>query len=99
MGYIIRGTIVTHIENIDDAARSSLGVLRIIPKQAVIELWNRVFSALSQYRDNWSLEDVDARIGAAESITPRLPSDGWLTRALSNDGPFIPEGELLAEWP
>ena len=98
-GYIIRGTIVTHIESIDDAARSSLGELRIIPKQAVIELWNRVFSALSQYRDNWSLEDVDARIVAAELIIPRLPPDGWLTQALTNDGPFISESELLAEWP
>jgi hypothetical protein len=99
LGYIVRGTIVTHLHQIDQSAQSSLGPIRIIRKSAIRELWNRVMRCLTDYRDRWSLEDADARLIAAERASTRLPPSGWLSRALESDEVWIDADRLLAEWP
>jgi hypothetical protein len=98
-GFIVRGTIVTHLTNIEPSAESSLGIVRIITKEAINGLWKRTVMILSEYRDNWSLEDVDARLTAAETIATKLPPSGWLTRALATDSVWIKDTDLLSEWP
>ncbi len=90
---------MTHLTDLEKTATSSLGELRIIPKQAILKLWDRLFTILGQYRDNWSLDDVRVRRGAATAVLRKLPPDGWLTRALSHDDLFVSERELIAEWP
>lgn len=64
-------------------AISSVGTLKMIPKDAVTELWRAVSVILSSYRGAWSLDDVRVRAQAAVAIRPRLPRTGWLTRALA----------------
>ena len=95
----MRGTIVTHLTRIADEARASLCSIRIIPTDAVLVLLDRIVAVLSQYRDEWSLEDLEARSTSAESIKPLLPTDGWLSRSLSADDPLIAADALLADWP
>ncbi len=63
------------------------------------KLWTRLSSLLSMYRDSWSLEDVEARLIAAQGLIPKLPAAGWLTRALSGPGEFVSADDLFAEWP
>lgn len=98
-GFTVRGTIVTHLVDIDASAESSLGEIRIVRKEGVRQLWDRVVLVLSQYRDEWDLEDVDARMAAAEQVVPRLPPTGWLTDALSKDQTWIEVADLLEQWP
>jgi hypothetical protein len=98
-GYTVRGTIVTHLDEIDYSAAASLGQLRVIRKSAARELWNKTIRCLSGYRDNWSLEDVEARLTAAEQTATKLPPSGWLTRALDHDEVWIGPETLLQEWP
>lgn len=95
----MRGTIVTHLATIDDSAESSLGEVRIVRKGAILLLWQRVVQVLSQYRDDWDLEDVEARLSAAEQVVAKLPPAAWLTNALSKDGPWIESTDLLEKWP
>lgn len=98
-GYTIRGTLVTHLTEIDKSAESSLGQLRVIQKPAIRKLWDRIVLRLSDYRDDWSLADAEARLNAAEQITTKLPPGGWLTKALAHDGVWVTETDLLKEWP
>jgi Helicase C-terminal domain/Type III restriction enzyme, res subunit len=97
-GFIIRSTLVTHLEDLDKPAGSSLGEIRIVRKRTILQLWDQVFTILSQYRDDWSLDDVQARRHGADAVLTRVPADGWLTRALAGNGPFISEREILSEW-
>ncbi len=97
-GYVIRGAIITHLDAIESAADASAGVLRVIPKTAIVELWERVRLLLSLYRDAWSVDDIQARWAAAGRIRPRLPQSGWLIRALDCRERFITAQGLLAEW-
>ena len=62
-GYTVCGTIVTHLDDIEPSAKSSLGSLRLISKSAMQSLWERVRLLLSLYRDAWSLDDVSAMLG------------------------------------
>ena len=98
-GFAVRGTIVTHLTDIDPSARSSLGEIRIIQQDAIVALWNCLISIFSQHRNNWSSEDSSARLTAADITIPKLPRAGWLTRALSSDEIWITEKQLLSEWP
>lgn len=98
-GYVVRGTIVTHLKEIEPSAESSLGKIRVLDKDAVQALWKNLVLRLSEYRDNWSLEDANARLTAADQISTKLPPSGWLTRALSEDEIRIGEDELMREWP
>jgi hypothetical protein len=98
-GYAVKGTIVTHLDQLDDAAHSSLGAIRIISKDAFLVLWKHLVMLLSQYRDNWSLEDVEGRRRAADLVIPKLPETGWIIRALGKQESFISASDLLTEWP
>ncbi len=97
-GYAIRGTVVTHLAVIDPAADASAGVIRVIPKDAMIRLWERVRLLLSLYRDRWSLDDITTRAVAAERIQHMIAQTGWLIRALDCDERFVATDRLLAEW-
>ncbi len=97
-GFTVRGTIVTHLTSISSTAEASAGSIKVLKKEAVLELWNRVRVLLSQYRDGWSLNDISARSAASQMICPKIPETGWLIRALDSDERFIPTERLLTEW-
>jgi len=97
-GYTVRGTIVTHLTTIRPDAESSAGTIRVIEKDGILELWNRTRTLLSLYRDNWSLDDLSARLAAAETIRPRFPPAGWLIRVLDGTKRTISAVHLLTEW-
>ena len=99
LGFGVRGTIVTHLSDVEAAAASSCGPIRIIPKGAILALWWRVHTLLSGYRDQWSLDDVSIRLPAAELIYAKCPPAGWLFRALDSDSLFIDATQVLKEWP
>jgi hypothetical protein len=98
-GFTVRGTIVTHLTELESTVASSLGEIRILKKDAVVSLWTRILGILTIYRDQWSLEDVDARLTAAETLLVRFPKEGWLSRALSESEIFITPEALMKEWP
>jgi hypothetical protein len=99
LGYGVRGTIVTHLTNVDPAAQSSAGIIRVIKKESVSALWDRVNSLLATYRDGWSLDDVAVRRPAMEALYAKCPPTGWLFRALDEDTLFISADLMLREWP
>jgi hypothetical protein len=97
-GYVLRGTIVTHLTAISPQAEASAGSIKVLNKGTIFDLWNRVRSLLSLYRNGWSLDDISARSAAAQTIRARLPETGWIIRALDVDERFIRNERLLAEW-
>jgi hypothetical protein len=99
LGYVTRGTIVTHLDSVDASAKTSAGPIRIVQKMAIQSLWSRLRILLSHYRDGWSVDDVPARFKAAATIRAKCPSTGWLTRALDRDQLVITAADLLSEWP
>jgi hypothetical protein len=96
-GYTIRSLIVTHMDLAGDAV-SSIGPIRIVRKDAIIALWERVKASLTTYRSRWSVDDVSARAQAADQIRPLLPPDGWLVRAIDKGAPYVTANLLVAEW-
>ncbi|WP_143195547.1 DEAD/DEAH box helicase family protein [Archangium sp. Cb G35] len=98
MGFAVHGTLVTHLKSFHSGAQGSLGAIRVIEKQAVFELWKVVQGILVKYRAHWSLEDIPARLAAAEGIRSRLPRAGWLARALELSETFVGSAVLLSEW-
>lgn len=97
-GYLIRGTIVTHLNALDPTAEASAGPIRVVLRDTVIELWNRVRLLLSLYRDNWSLDDMQIRAAAVTRIQHQIPQTGWLPRAFDHPERFIRPELLLSEW-
>ncbi len=97
-GFVVRGTIVTHLDTIEPSAKASLGAVRVIRKAAVNDLWDKAVSALSIYRDGWDLEDLEARMVASEQVLPKLPAAGWLTKTL-DEAEALWVANLLVEWP
>jgi hypothetical protein len=97
-GYTIRGTIVTHLTSLVPGVASSAGEIKIVEKQAILELWKRVHTLLSLYREQWSLEDIFAREVSAQRIQARIPESGWLVRALDTDEVVITAERLCTEW-
>lgn len=97
-GYVIRGTIVTHLNTIEPAADASAGSIKIIQKEAVGGLWEGARLLLSTYRDQWSLDNMSARAAAAENVRSRLPRTGWLIRALDCEGRFLTTQRFTSEW-
>ena len=97
-GYVVRGTIVTHLSELGQGVEGAMGNLRIIPKETVSDLWVRVRSALVDYRAQWSPDDLEANLRAAQSIKARIPKTGWLARALDKEQLFITSDLLLKEW-
>jgi hypothetical protein len=53
---------------------------------------------LSEYRSQWSLDDINVRRQAAEALRPKLPKDGWLNDVLAQDKRFITSDVLLKNW-
>ena len=98
MGYIIRGTVVTHLEEVDSSAQSSAGPIRIIRKTAIQSLWNKIRVLLSVYRDEWSADDVAARFKAAAAVRAQCPKTGWFVRVIDRDLLVITDENLLSEW-
>ncbi len=99
LGYLTRGTIITHLTAIEAAAKSSAGAIRIVTKSGVLELWERVRLLLSVYRQAWSIDDVPARQGAANAILAKCPRTGWLLKALDEDRLFLNGKHILSVWP
>lgn len=97
-GYAVRGAIVTHLCTIAPDAEASAGGIKVLSRTAVFELWTRVRTILSRYRDDWSLDDISVRLSATSSIQARLPRTGWLIRALDTNARFIAAETLLKEW-
>ena len=79
-GFAVSGAIVTHLTELGAGVEDSLGDLRIIPKQAIIDLWSKIRSALVLYRDGWIPGNLAVNLQAAQSIRSRIPETGWLTR-------------------
>lgn len=73
-------------------------MIKIIQKQAIVRLWQRVRFILTKYRDGWSLDNIETRRMRATEIRPLLPSDGWLLRTLDMNERWIDERILLNEW-
>lgn len=97
-GYTVRGTIATHMTELNHDAVSSIGPIVILPKDAILELWGQISALLSSYRANWSLDDVAVRARAAAGLRPILPRTGWLVRALATGGPWVTAEALAREW-
>ena len=98
LGFAVSGVIVTHLTELGAGVEDSMRDLRIIPKQAICDLWVKTRSALVLYRDKWLLDNLATNLRAAASIRSRIPKTGWLTRALSHGPPFVASQELLKEW-
>lgn len=97
-GYVVRGVIVTHLEQLDPTAAASIGVIKVVRQDAVTSLWNRVNELLGVYASNWSADVPEARLGAADSVAAYLPPTGWLIRALDAAPTFVDSEALLQEW-
>lgn len=97
-GYSIYGVIVTHLTEIEPTAQSSMGNVCIIQKDSIIKLWEIVKQLLTEYRNSWSVDDINVRRNAAAAIMPKMPSGGWLGRALSSDQHILSSELFLAEW-
>ena len=98
LGYSITGSIITHLDDIEPDAESSAGAIKIIKKEAILDLWNLIRQKLSEYRSRWSLDDINVRRQAAEALNPKLPKDGWLNDVLAQDQRFITSDVLLKGW-
>jgi hypothetical protein len=96
-GVICRGAIVSHLEP-DDAASGRLGEITLVPKDAVVALWERVAAMYARYLDRWHPDDANARRQAVADVEGLLPAARWLTRALDTYA-TAGEAELLADWP
>jgi Type III restriction enzyme, res subunit len=98
-GFAPRGAIVTHLENVAPEALARLGTLALVRADAIEALWERITELLAAFREPWSVDDGIARRRAADTIAGRLPSTGWLSRALDRGEPWVTAEALLSEWP
>ncbi len=99
LGYVVMGTIVTHLSSIDSAAESSAGDIKIITKTTLLALFEKIQTLLVRYRHSWSLDDINQRRVAAAEIRPLLPPDGWMMNVLNEDVRWIDADLLLRQWP
>jgi hypothetical protein len=94
----VRGTIVSHLTELEADAAPSVGEIKVVHKAAVLGLWRRVADLLSLYGEVWSGESIEARSPAAERIAARIAPTGWFDRALIRPPTFVEDTTLLAEW-
>ena len=94
-GFGVRAAIVSHLTVLGAGVEDSLGDIRIIPKQAIYDLWSKVRFALILYRDGWLPGNLPANLQAAHSIRSRIPKTGWLSRVLGQGSGFVTPEELL----
>ena len=97
-GYMVRGAIVTHLEQLDPAAAASIGAIKVIRKDAMAGLWARVNELLGIFAGSWSADVPEARIAAADNVATRFPTTGWLIRCFDVDPTFVSDSVLLGEW-
>lgn len=98
-GYTVRGMVVTHLIAMAPEAEASAENVKVIEKDAILELWRRLKIILSRYRQGWSLYDVNARRISSQAIRTRLPKTGWFVRILDmTDERFINAQYLCDEW-
>ena len=97
-GFVVGAAIVTHLTVLGAGVEDSIGDLRIIPKQAILDLWDKIRSVLVLYRDGWLPDNLAVNLQSAQSIRSRIPETGWLTRVLSHGSVFVTSEELLKEW-
>jgi len=97
-GYVIRSWIVTHLGDIAPEARSALGTVRLVSKDAVLALWRRVRNDIASYRSRWSIDDIGARRSCAAEIRGKVPRTGWLGRVVDEAEEWIDSGNLLRGW-
>jgi hypothetical protein len=97
-GYSIRGTIVTHLTTLAPSVSSSSRGIKIIEKAALLSLWEHIHQLLSTYRENWSLENIATRSGAAQRVRSRIPEAGWLIRVIDHENIFIDAEQITKEW-
>ena len=98
LGFGVQAAIVTHLTVLGAGVEDSLGDIRIIPKQAIYDLWSKVRIALVLYRDGWLPGNLPVNLQAAQYIRSRIPATGWLSRVLSQGSGFVTPDELLREW-
>lgn len=98
LGFGVRGIIVTHLTKAEPSARASAGAIRIISKDAVLDLWSRLEKLFRTYAKNWSLDDPASRLPATKAVQAKCPAAGWLFRALDADELFVSSASLLKEW-
>lgn len=98
LGYSVWGVIVTHLDEIAPDAESSIGSIRIVSKESLIQLWEIVKQLLTEYRNGWSVDNVTMRMNAGNAIRGKIPTPGWLGRALGRDELPITTDSLLSEW-
>jgi hypothetical protein len=98
LGYSVFGVIITHLTEIAPDAASSLGSVRIVLKDSIIQLWQILKQLMTEYRSNWSVDDITIRRNAANTIRGKIANDGWLNRVLSTDEQVITTETLLNEW-
>jgi hypothetical protein len=98
-GYAVRGVILTHLERLAADAAAGLGEIVVLRRDAVHALHQRVDELLVRFATEWSLENPQARVAAADTLTTSLPPAGWLREAIDNADRFLDATELLARWP
>lgn len=77
----------------------STGPIKVVRKEAVLELWARTKTLLGAYADDWAQDNLKARLLAADRIALKLPPTGWLDRALTREELFVDAAGLLDQWP
>ncbi len=97
-GYVVNGVIVTHLTQLGDGVEGAIDNIRIIPKQAIFDLWVGVRSIITSYRNKWLPNHFQENVQAAQSIRPRIPETGWLTRVLETAPVFVTTEWLMQEW-
>ena len=97
-GYVVSGAIVTHLTPLGDGVEGAMGGIRIIPKQVIYDLWVRIRSVITSYRDKWLPNHFEENVQAAQSIRSRIPETGWLTRVLEQAPVFVTTEWLMQEW-
>lgn len=99
LGYTVYGTIVSHLTEIAPEAEAGAGIIRLIPKSSILSLWELIKRILVQYRDSWSLDDIEARKSSAKKIRGYLPKANWLAMSCNADTRIVSESVLLKAWP
>ena len=97
-GYVVSGAIVTHLTQLGDGVEGAMGGIRIVPKQVIYDLWVRIRSVITSYRDKWLPNHFEENVQAAQSIRSRIPETGWLTRVLEKAPVFVTTEWLMQEW-
>ena len=87
-GFAVRATIVTHLTELGPGVEAVVAGIKIVEKDAVNSLWQTVRSVFADYRSMWHPDDVTAKRRAGTEIIGRIPSTGWLGRALDSGRDF-----------